>query len=83
LLVSQAEAIERGEALTPSTEHFALRQALSGVEQAMKDADRERASRLADHDIPPPVPRTLWRVRNDLVAVGATLNEPLSKKVAA
>lgn len=83
LLVSQAEAIERGEALAPSSEHFALRQSLSSVEQAMKDADRERASHLADHDIPPAVPRTLWRVRNDLVAVGATLNEPLPEKVTA
>jgi hypothetical protein len=83
LLVSEAEAIERGEALVPSPEHFALRQSLSAVEQAMKDADRERASYLADHGIPPAIPRTLWRVRNDLVAIGATLNEPLSAKVAA
>lgn len=83
LLVSEAEAIERGEALVPSPEHFALRQALSTVEQAMKDANRERASYLADHAIPSAIPRTLWRVRNDLVAVGATLNEPLSGKVAA
>ncbi|MBX9710819.1 MAG: FUSC family protein [Xanthobacteraceae bacterium] len=83
LLVSEAEAIERGEALVPSTEHFALRQALGAVEQAMRDADRERASHLADHDIPPSVPRTLWRIRNDLVAIGATLNEALPAKVAS
>lgn len=82
LLISEAEAIERGEALVPSPEHFALRQALGTVEQAMKDADRERASYLADHAIPSAIPRSLWRVRNDLVAIGATLNEPLPEKIA-
>ncbi|RTL50272.1 MAG: FUSC family protein [Bradyrhizobiaceae bacterium] len=82
LLLTEAEAVERGEALAPSTEHVALRQALSAVEQAMKDAERERASHLADHDIPPAIPRTLWRVRNDLVAIGAALNEPLPGSVA-
>ncbi len=83
LLLSEAESLERGEALVPSPEHFALRQSLNAVEQAMKDADRERASYLADHAIPPAIPRTLWRVRNDLVAIGATLNEPLPAKAAA
>lgn len=83
LLVTQAEAIEHGEALTPSSEHFALRQSLNAVEQAMKDAERERASHLADHAIPSAIPRTLWRVRNDLVAIGATLSEPLPANVAA
>ncbi len=43
LLLSEADALERGEALIPSNEHPALRQALMAVEQAMKDADRERA----------------------------------------
>lgn len=82
LLLSEADALERGEALVPSTEHPALRQALSAVEQALKDADRERASRLADHRIPPAIPRTLWRVRNDLVAIGGVLREPLPAQIA-
>lgn len=83
LLLSEADALERGEALTPSTEHPALRQALMAVEQAMKDADRERASRLADHRIPAAIPRTLWRVRNDLVAIGNILREPLPTQIAS
>lgn len=83
LLLSEADALERGEALTPSTEHPALRQALMAVEQAMKDADRERASRLADHSIPAAIPRTLWRVRNDLVAIGNVLREPLPTQIAS
>jgi hypothetical protein len=83
LLLSEAEAIERGESLQPSPDHPALRQALTSVEQAMNDADRERASRLADHSIPPSIPRTLWRVRNDLVLIGRTLYEPLPAPIAA
>jgi hypothetical protein len=83
LLLSEAQALERGEALAPSSEHPALRQALTAVEQAMTDAERERAARLADHRIPPAIPRTLWRVRNDLVAIGGVLREPVSAHVAA
>lgn len=81
LLLSEADAIERGEALPPSNEHPALRQALASVEQAMKDADRERASRLASHAIPASIPRTLWRIRNDLVHIGSVLNKPLPEAV--
>lgn len=83
LLLSEADALERGEALIPSKEHPALRQALTAVEQAMKDADRERASRLADHAIPPSIPRTLWRIRNDLVQIGSALREALPAPITA
>jgi hypothetical protein len=83
LLLAQADAMARGEAIAPSTEHPALRQALATVEQALKEADRERASRLADHTIPPSIPRTLWRIRNDLVLVDNTLGSPLPESVAA
>ena len=83
LLLAEAEALDRGEALAPSLEHAALRQALTAVEQALKDADRERASRLADHRIPSAIPRTLWRVRNDLVAIGNVLREPLPATIAS
>lgn len=82
LLLAQADTMARGEAVAPSTEHPALRQALATVEQAMKEADRERASRLADHTIPPSIPRTLWRIRNDLVLIGNTLGTPLPETVA-
>lgn len=83
LLLSEAEALTRGEALAPSSEHPALRQALANVEQAMKEADRERASRLADHAIPPSIPRTLWRIRNDLVLVGSALGTLFPETIAA
>lgn len=83
LLLSQADALARGEPLAPSSEHPALRQALTSIEQAMKDAERERAARLAIHRIPGAVPRTLWRIRNDLVAIGSALREPLPPEIAA
>lgn len=81
LLLSEAGAVERGESLPPSNEHPNLREALTSVEQAMKDADRERASRLATHTIPASIPRTLWRIRNDLVHIGSVLNKPLPEAV--
>jgi uncharacterized membrane protein YccC len=83
LLLSQAEAIASNQAVAPSLEHPALRQALATVEQAMKEADRERASRLADHAIPPSIPRTLWRIRNDLVLIGSALGTALPETIGA
>lgn len=51
-------------------EHERIRAAMGQVDAAMTDAARERSSRLSDHQIPEALPRTLWRVRNDCVAVG-------------
>jgi uncharacterized membrane protein YccC len=51
-------------------ENARLRGALGLVDAAMADAARERSSRLSDHRIAEAMPRTLWRVRNDAVAVG-------------
>lgn len=51
-------------------ENTATRASLGQVDAAMADAARERSSRLSDHRIAEAMPRTLWRVRNDLVAVG-------------
>ena len=55
-------------------EHLRLRAALGDVDAAMSDAARERSSRLSDHRIAEALPRTLWRVRNDLVSVGRALS---------
>jgi uncharacterized membrane protein YccC len=83
MLDEQAEALETGTALPTSPNHRALRNALGAVEAAMKDADRERASRLANHGIPSAVPRTLWRVRNDLTQIGRAIDEALPGNAAA
>jgi hypothetical protein len=54
-------------------EHTRIRGALGAVDAAMADAARERSSRLSDHRIAEAMPRTLWRVRNDCVAVGRAI----------
>ena len=50
-----------------------IRTTLSGIETAMADADRERSSRLGAHSLTEALPRTLWRVRNDLISVSRAL----------
>lgn len=77
-----AEALESGRGLDPHPDHAALRAALGAVEAALADAELERSSRLGDHRVPPAVPRTLWRVRNDLVSVGRAADRPLPAPVA-
>jgi len=54
-------------------ENTSIRAALGRVDAAMADAARERSSRLSDHQIAEAMPRTLWRVRNDCVAVGRAM----------
>lgn len=76
-----ADALEAGEGLDPHADHAALRKALGAVEAALAEADVERTSRLGDHRVPPAVPRTLWRVRNDLVSVGRAAARPLPQPV--
>ncbi len=83
LLDAQAQAAAANVALPSPPEHVGLRTELAGVEAALSDAERERAARLAAHAIPAAVPRTLWRVRNDLVLIGRALQTPLPAPVAA
>lgn len=49
--------------------------ALSKLQTAMTEADRESASRLSDHSVTDALPRTLWRLRNDSVMIGRALRE--------
>lgn len=51
-------------------ENARVRGLLGQLDTAMTDAAREHSSRLSEHRIAEAVPRTLWRVRNDCVAVG-------------
>jgi uncharacterized membrane protein YccC len=51
--------------------------ALTKLQTAMTEADRESASRLSDHSVTDALPRTLWRLRNDCVMVGRALREAL------
>ncbi|WP_218149667.1 FUSC family protein [Sphingomonas rubra] len=83
LVGDMANAIRSGTTLALGTTLVALRPALVGVEQALKDADREHAARLWRHAIPPAVPRTLWRMRSDVVLVARALNPSFSDPVRA
>jgi uncharacterized membrane protein YccC len=82
LLRVQADAVEQGEALSYSDQHAAVRKTLAGVEQAIVDADRERASRLTRAAVPDAVPRTLWRIRNGVAQVTRALDVPLPDDAA-
>ena len=48
----------------------------------MADAEREHVSRLARHAIPAAIPRTLWRIRTDLVSVERATSLALPDTVA-
>ena len=69
MLTAYAKALTAGEPLEARPDHGELRRALGQVETAMADAEREHLSRLARHTVPAAIPRTLWRVRTDLVSV--------------
>lgn len=58
-------------------DNLGLRKALGAVETAMTDAERERQSRLGDHNIPEALPRTLWRIRNDIVTISRGMETTL------
>lgn len=83
MLTAFAEALEAGAALETRPDHGELRHHLTAVEGAMADAEREHVSRLARHAIPAAIPRTLWRIRTDLVAVERATIAALPEEVAA
>jgi uncharacterized membrane protein YccC len=62
--------------------HQQLRKALTQVEQAVGEAERESASGLRQAAAPEGLARSLWRVRNDAVMVGRALAQPLPPAVA-
>lgn len=83
MLGDMADAIASGSVLSLGASLVALRPALVGVEQALKDADREHAVRLWRHAIPAAVPRTLWRLRSDIVLVARALNPSFPPAVSS
>jgi len=58
-----------------------IRSNLAAVETAMEDAEREHASRLGGNRLSKALPRTLWRVRNDVVSISRALG-PLPEGAA-
>ena len=82
MLSAFAEALEGNVTLEARPDHGELRHDLSAVESAMADAEREHASRLAPHAVPAAIPRTLWRIRTDLVSVERAISTALPSEVA-
>ncbi len=60
--------------------HDDIRIALARLETVAGDAARERRSHLTDENDPEPLPRTLRRLRHDLVMVGRCASEPLPRE---
>lgn len=63
--------------------HDDIRKALAKLETIAAEAGRERRSLLTDELDPEPIPRTLRRLRHDLVMIGRVAVEPLPKEVQA
>lgn len=78
LLRHQADALEHGEAFSAGDAAVSLRTSLTTVEGLLADADRERTAMLGKHGISGAIPRTLWRIRNDLTHVSRLIETPLA-----
>jgi uncharacterized membrane protein YccC len=84
LLVALTEAFGQhvgGAKLQPI--HLEILDALSNLEDMVDEAVRERATRLSSAPDPAPLPRTLHRVRNDLVMLGRAVPDPFPEVIAA
>ena len=79
ILASHAARLTLGDADTAAMDvYLASRGSLGALQTAMGEAARESATRLGANRHTEATPRTAWRVRNDLVSLGRTLNQPLS-----
>jgi len=63
--------------------HLDILKALSQLEDMVDEAQRERLARLTAGADPAPLPRTMHRVRNDLVMIGRTVPEPFPEHLTA
>ena len=71
------------DAATIGNLHDDIRRVLTKLENVADEAQRERRSYLSDEPDPEPLPRTLRRLRHDLVMIGRTTSEPLPQAARA
>ncbi|GES43700.1 hypothetical protein RsS62_29520 [Rhizobium dioscoreae] len=76
ILRTLATAVEKGEPVSASEANIALRQSLMATETLLTDAQRERAFWLTRHGISEAIPRSLWRIRNDMTYVSHIVETP-------
>lgn len=81
ILRNLAAAAEKGEAISASEANIALRQSLMATETLLTDAQRERAFWLTRQGISEAIPRSLWRIRNDLTYVSHLLEAPFPASI--
>ncbi len=63
--------------------HLDVLAALAQLEDVVDEAKRERATRLTTAADPAPLPRTLHRVRNDIVMIGRAVPEPFPEPLSS
>ncbi|TXI06557.1 MAG: FUSC family protein [Rhizobium sp.] len=76
ILRTLASAVEKGEPVSASEANIALRQSLMATEALLTDAQRERAFWLTRQGISDAIPRSLWRIRNDMTYVSHIVETP-------
>lgn len=81
ILRTLASAAEKGEAVSATEANIALRQSLVAAEALLTDAQREHALWLAKQGISDAIPRSLWRIRNDMTYVSHLLEAPFPAEV--
>lgn len=81
ILRTLASAAEKGEAVSAMEANIGLRQSLMAAETLLADAQRERALWLARQGISDAIPRSLWRIRNDMTYVSHLVETPFPAEV--
>ncbi|MBB6486018.1 FUSC family protein [Rhizobium lusitanum] len=76
-----AAAAEKGEAVSAAEANIGLRQSLVATEALLTDAQRERSLWLAKQGISDAIPRSLWRIRNDMTYVSHLFEAPFPVEV--
>ncbi|GAC1043390.1 hypothetical protein thsrh120_33940 [Rhizobium sp. No.120] len=71
-----AAAVEKGEPVSATDANIALRQSLMATEALLTDAQRERAFWLTRQGISEAIPRSLWRIRNDMTYLSHIVETP-------
>jgi len=75
---------ETDAAMTPL--HGRIRSALNAIETTVGEAKRENSVRLTSARVPEAIPRSLWRLRSDMVMIGRASShpwpEPVSRRLA-
>ncbi|MXO66780.1 FUSC family protein [Altericroceibacterium endophyticum] len=82
MLETHAKALESGQAGSAVEAGIALRKSLTAAEGLQADVRRERSAFMAKHGVSDAIPRTLWRIRNDIMHINRLDETPFRPFVA-